>query len=139
MASGVWKRGVPDESKNSSLRVQGRRRKRCRRGLRRGCAGGGRSGDWRGEAVLREEITAVDEALRAVVVRDAQDGFAYPLEAEEGWGPGFGRAFGRVLIQELGEVYGGPLGVHGGNPVGGDEGDVPVSVDHASGGEEGML
>ena len=94
-----------------------------------------RSANRVGEAIarIREQVWPVDQALRAVVVRQAPEAAADLLLAAEADRPAIGGAFDWRLTreaQEIGKVS--VLDRHG-QPVGHDEANIPGAVLEAAG------
>jgi hypothetical protein len=83
-----------------------------------------------------EQVAAVDQALRAVVVGQPVDGVAEPLHAEQRLRPPVRVTRRRVRGQHRGEVAQQPVGGRLGQPVGDDERQVPGTVAQAAAGEQ---
>src|SRR5215469_7702210 len=78
-----------------------------------------------------EEITSIDETLRPVVVRNAEDRFLYTLQAKKGRMPSLRIVVGRFVLQKRQQVHRTFLCVHRGYPVCGNKAGVPLARCHA--------
>lgn len=85
-------------------------------------------GLWNCQAMLHEKVFAVDEALRAVVIGQADNIAVEILKFKQGGGPTVRIVFGRVAPKMAREIGQSTTAMSAGNPIGVDEDNVPIAA-----------